>query len=406
MTPRALLPRSLRSTLAVLIGLAWTAAAPANPSLLPSDAHTQGLNGLAAGPLPTPSPAEFPAHVPLHYFAQSGDSLPVVAARFGLRPDEILSPDPIPSGGFLAPGQLLLLPPRLSPTPRAARLLPDSEVVDGPSQVAFDTASFLKQAGGFLGSHREYLNSTGWTPAAEIIDRVALENSVSPRLLLTLLEITCGCVRAQPPATLPAGYLLGVMDFHHEGLYGQLSWAANQLSIGYYGWRTGALLAFPLPDGGTARPAPDSNAGSVALQYLLAQVLAAHAQARIAGNAGTVGPQAVYGRAVQDFTRLHQELFGDAWDRDRSMGPIFPAGLEQPDWILPFEPGWVWSFSSGPHKAWETEGALAALDFAPASLKTGCTPTDAWVVAVGDGPVVRSGFGIVIQDLDGVRARR
>jgi hypothetical protein len=46
-------------------------------------------------------------------------------------------------------------------------------------------------------------------------------------------------------------------------------------------------------------------------------------------------------------------------------------------------------------------GAQAALDFAPAAEISGCVETNAWVVAVADGIVVRSEFGAVIQDLSG-----
>jgi hypothetical protein len=81
-------------------------------------------------------------------------------------------------------------------------------------------------------------------------------------------------------------------------------------------------------------------------------------------------------------------------------GPLLPARLQQPELILPFELGRVWSYTSGPHKAWDTEGALAALDFAPSSQMPGCVDSDAMVVAMGDGPIVRVGPGIIVQDLD------
>jgi hypothetical protein len=68
--------------------------------------------------------------------------------------------------------------------------------------------------------------------------------------------------------------------------------------------------------------------------------------------------------------------------------------------ILPFEPDYVWSYASGPHAAWQSEGALAALDFAPSTHAPGCIESNAWVVAVADGPVVRSANGAVIQDID------
>jgi murein DD-endopeptidase MepM/ murein hydrolase activator NlpD len=93
-------------------------------------------------------------------------------------------------------------------------------------------------------------------------------------------------------------------------------------------------------------------------------------------------------------------MFGDPWERAQAVEPLVPAGLVQPELSLPFEPESLWSFTSGPHPAWEVEGALAALDFAPASEQTGCVPSEAWVVAAAAGTVVRTGPGFLIQDLD------
>ena len=98
--------------------------------------------------------------------------------------------------------------------------------------------------------------------------------------------------------------------------------------------------------------------------------------------------------------KLHEEMFGDAWERARSIEPLLPGGLTQPLMALPFEAGALWSYTSGPHAVWGTIGAQAALDFAPAVPISGCVQTEAWVVAVGNGLVVRSSSGVVVQDLD------
>lgn len=334
----------------------------------------------------TPTPPASPTPGPLLYYAQSGDTLQVVALRFGLQPEEITSPDPLPEQDLLNPGQLLLLPPHLNGMPATQRLLPDSEVVYSPSAHDFDVASFLKKASGYLNTHREYLNSIGWTSAADIITRVAVENSINPRILLSILEYTCHCVYGPLDETVQSDYLLNEVDYRHKGLYRQLAWAANQLSAGYYGWRSGSLTEFQLSNDKIAQPAPDLNTGSVALQYFFAQ----HYDNQLWALA--IDPE-------QGLPALHVRMFGDPWERDRAMGPLFPAGFAQPELILPFQPGKLWSFSSGPHSAWETDGAQAALDFAPAVPEGGCVQSDAWVVAVADGLVVRSGFGAVIQDL-------
>ena len=59
-----------------------------------------------------------------------------------------------------------------------------------------------------------------------------------------------------------------------------------------------------------------------------------------------------------------------------------------------------------PHAAWGSSQPYAALDFAPPSSKTGCTPSDLWVVAPADGTVVRTATGLVILDLDGDGSER
>jgi len=80
---------------------------------------------------------------------------------------------------------------------------------------------------------------------------------------------------------------------------------------------------------------------------------------------------------------------------------LFPPGITQPPLILPFTRNWTWSFTGGPHGAWEQEGAYAALDLAPGSTEAGCAESKAWAVAPAAGLVVRTGAGLVVIDLDG-----
>jgi len=96
-------------------------------------------------------------------------------------------------------------------------------------------------------------------------------------------------------------------------------------------------------------------------------------------------------------------MFGDPWKRAQAVEPLIPPDLSQPSLVLPFQAGKLWCLTAGPHPAWELSEPLAALDFAPASAKPGCTSSKAWVVAAADGLVVRSEFGLVVQDLDGDR---
>jgi LasA protease len=334
------------------------------------------------------SPSLEPGKADWQYQAQSGDTLEAVAARFQVRQQEITSPQPLGTG-FLHPGQTLRFsrqPARPADAGVNLRLLPDSEVVFSASAVDLDVAAFVQAAGGYLSVADEYLRSTSTTPEAQVLVRSALENSVNPRLLLALLDYRCNCLYAPLPARIDPHFLLDLRDPLRAGLYRQLGWAANQLSIGYYGWRAGLLTHFYFRNGASLHLPPDLNAGSAALAYLFARL--------------TNYDEAAWRLAFDPaggFMAHYRELFGDPWAR--AVEPLIPGGLQQPDLTLPFEPGKVWSYSSGPHKAWETDGALAALDFAPKSEISGCVSSKAWVVAVADGLIVRSEFGAVVQDL-------
>lgn len=324
---------------------------------------------------------------PLTYVAQSGDTLEAVAARFRVKAEHITSTQPIPQDGLLPPGLLLYLPLGAQDVSLAPWLLPDSEVIYSPSALNFDVAAYLNETEGYLKTHDEYLRSSGQTSAAEIIARIALENSISPRLLLALLEYRCHCVLGFPDENIEGDNLLKIDIPGKVGLYRQLGWAISRLSLGYYGWRTGLFTELVFTDGVAQRIPPNLNPGSVALEFLFAQLYDHQA----------------WQRAVdleEGFPALYRRMFGDPWQRALKVEPLFSADLRQPPLILPFEPGKVWSFTSGPHKAWETDGAVAALDFAPASMESGCLPSPAWVVAMADGVVARSEYGAVVLDLD------
>src|SRR6185503_17751407 len=113
--------------------------------------------------------------------------------------------------------------------------------------------------------------------------------------------------------------------------------------------------------------------------------------------------------APSGFPALYTRMFGDPWERAKAVEPMIPAGLAQPGLTLPFQPGKLWAFTHGPHTAWQEPdgivilegGALAALDFAPATETSGCVPSAQWVVAPAGGVVARTGIGVVVLDLDG-----
>jgi len=325
---------------------------------------------------------------PFLYYAQAADTLPVVAIRFGVSPEEITSPDPIPERDFINPGQLLVIPRRLANTTSSEHLIPDSEVVFSPSAVDFDIAAFAAEAGGKLGVYQEYLKSTGMTSGANVVYRVAIENSVNPRLLLALLEFQGGWVYGNPTDRALQDYPMGLVDPRHKGLYQQLVWAVNHLSTGYYAYREGRLTHIRFKNGLSTRLAPDLNAGTAALQYYFSQYY------DVEDWVAALDPQ-------DGFPALYERMFSSMWERAERVEPLFPSGITQPPLTLPFLRNWVWSYTGGPHGAWERDGAYAALDFAPGTTVTGCNQSVTYAVASASGLVVRSGGGVVVLDLDG-----
>ncbi len=344
-------------------------------------------------PVEEPSPSPLPTlpgapQPPVIYYSQSGDSLTAVAIRFGVVPSEITSTEPLPAAGLLNPGTLLMIPDRMTETSPSTLLIPDSEFVYSASALDFDIEEFTSNAGGYLDEYTEYLKTTSHTSGARITQRLADENSINPRLLLAILEYQSGWVYGEPKNLALVDYPFEYIDFQSRGLFAQMIQAIKDLSVGYYEWRSGELTQLTFPDGMTIRMAPELNAGTAALQYYFSR------QLNYDDWAKAIDP--TYGVPA-----LYKEMFGDPWLRDNQVAPLFPPGIAQPPLTLPFIPGVVWSYTGGPHAAWELEGALAAIDFAPASMDGDCDVSDQWVVAPASGLVTRSGNGVVVLDLDG-----
>ncbi len=336
----------------------------------------------------TPLPSR-PAYLPgelVDYIAQTGDTLPAIAAHFNTTVQEILLANTfIPaSATTMPPGMPMKIPIYYQPFWGSQyQILPDSLFINGPALIGFDTVAFVAEHPGWLNGYFEYAfdgNRTG----AQIVDYVSKNFSVSPRLLLALLEYQTGAL-TQPlfPEQLRQ-YPLGYQDWLHKGLYLQLVWAANLLNNGYYGWRIGNLVEFDHLDGTMERIDPWQNAATVALQYYFSRLLS-----------GTSYARAI---AYDGLALTYRNLFNDPWQAN---APHIPGSLEQPEFMLPFLPGLTWAYTGGPHTGFGQGTPLAAIDFAPGALTGGCTPSNEWVTAVAQGVVVRSEPGAVVLDLDG-----
>jgi LasA protease len=335
---------------------------------------------------------------PFLYYAQSGDMLSAVASRFNVEESEITSDADLTKTTLIDPGTLLIIPNRITEmmTPNI-QIMPDAEIVFSFTAADFNVQEYVQQAGGYLSKFRDYLGSTGWINGDEAIERLAVENSINPRLLLGLLEFEGRWVQGQPVDALHTDYAMGFNDYHYKGMTVQMVWAINNMAIAYYGWRAGTLTHLEFPDGSKLRIDPRLNAGTVAIQYLFSRV---HSQSQweqiINPNSG--------------FPAMYLQMFGDPWARADAVNPIFPAALNQPPLVLPFESGVEWSLTGGPHNAWgqinpniygENRSVAAAIDFGPSTDHSGCDPTTTWVTAAAPGLVVRSNNGAVMVDLDG-----
>ena len=355
-----------------------------NPDL-EAETTSQVESEQQVSPPPTPTPIQTG---PILYYTQAGDTLDAVAVRFGVSAADITSPDPIPETGFINPNLLLIIPNTLSNTTVSTHVLPDSEFIYSMTATDLNITIYVTDAGGYLSDYHEYLGTNGETDGADIVGIIAGDNSINPRLLLALLEYQSGWVLGNPENLAARDYPFGHVDLQQKGLLHQLKWAVNQLSIGYYGWREGRLSEIRFKDGVNARLAPGLNAGTAALQYYFAQVY--DSQGWLEAMNSETG-----------FPALYDHMFGSPWARAWLIEPLFPPNLAQPYLELPFLLGTVWSYTGGPHGAWERDGSWAAIDFAPASTISGCYDSDAWVTASAAGKIVRSERGIVALDLDG-----
>ena len=349
-----------------------------------------------APPVPSPTPTaaiegtfEAPAgdEHSWTYPVQPGDTLAAVASRFGVETDQVASPELIPPEGFIPSGQILTIPNVLDELVSAAPLLPDGEVIYSPSTVGFDISDFIARSGGFLSAYQEEVEGERLS-GAQIVQRVAEETSTNPRLLLSFLEYRSGWVTGEPQNSEKVIYPIGFYVPGYRGLYLELSLAAKQLNIGYYGWRLGTVAELVFPDGSRRRLNPTLNAGTVAVQYLFSKFYRP-----------VLWDDTLYG--ADNFFLLHFQLFGDAWERSAASGPLLDAALAQPDLELPFAPGERWSFTGGPHRSWNTGTPLGALDFSPVTGDPPCLASGAWVTASAGGVVARAERNLVVLDLDG-----
>jgi murein DD-endopeptidase MepM/ murein hydrolase activator NlpD len=320
------------------------------------------------------------------YTAQMGDNLPALAARFNTTIREIRTANPnIPDDATTMPsGMPMKIPIYFQPFWGISyEIIPDSLFVNGPAQRDFDPIGFVKSQPGWFKNY-EFFVGDKTQKGGELVAQIALDYSLSPRLLLALIEFQSGALsqpqKPDPEVTYPLGYY----NPNSQGLYRQLLWAANQLNEGYYAWREGRLKEFTLEDGRLYRLDPWINAATASLQNYFAGIYTTEIFEQAAQSEG--------------LTRTYQKLFGDPWLNPQ---PHIPVNLRQPELRLPFLPGHTWAYTGGPHTGWGDGEPLSAIDFAPPTVAGGCSLTNEFTTAVADGVIVRTGPAIAVLDLDG-----
>jgi LasA protease len=373
---------ALSSCIPISSGPGPDANLPANPLQpdLATGAAPQDASVQAFPSRPRYGPGEL-----VDYTAQTGDTLPGLATRFNTSVKEILEANSFipPDATTMPPGMPMKIPIYYLPLWGSPyQIIPDSLFINGPAQVGFDTEAFVEAHPGWLKNYSTYVADANRTGAG-IVDYVAHYYSVSPRLLLALLEYQAQALSEPVLAAEDEDYPLGFVHWSHKGLFSQLTYASNLLNDSYYLFRENRLSSIEHKEGRLERFDPWQNAATVSLHAYFNTL-----------------DEAAYDRAISPdgFARAYRELFGDPW---QNVQPHIPGSLTQPAILLPFEPGDVWALTGGPHTAWGVGEPLAALDFAPPSKSAGCVYSAVWATAVADGVVVRSEIGQVMLDLDG-----
>jgi LasA protease len=375
-------------------GSIWSTGQPdspvssnAEPTLSYSLPPTRAPGSAAANPTPDSPHYQSAASSqgPQTYIVRSGDWLSTIAQRYGVTVEELVKANNISNPNALEVGQSLVIP---QGTQQAAgpgyKLIPDSELVYGPLSGQFDIDKFIKSSHGYLVDYSEDVGGTT-LDAVQIIRLAAQTFAVSPRLLLALLEYRAGWVTNPSPDPTQFTTPFGFNDGYHLGLYRQLVWVAAELNDGYYRWKTGDTDHWVLSDGSVVPADPTINAGTAGVQNLFAKLDGYQAWVK----------DVTAGGFYDTFTLL----FGNPFDY--AIEPLIPSNLLQPRLLLPFAAGEVWSFTGGPHLAWDFGTPYGAMDFAPPGEAKGCVEVDNWVTAVADGVVTRTGDGVVMEDLDG-----
>jgi LysM repeat protein len=338
-------------------------------AFLTLSSEREGGAAAEAATVPMPPPVGEVA-----YTVAPGDTLSAIAARFGTTVENLMAANGISDPDSIFIGQELRLVVTADRDGPSMRTVPDSEVVLGPAYLDFDAGAFVRAQGGPLATYSEAVNGVVLS-GPDIVDRVAREFSVGPRVLLAFVEARSGWVTGTRPDEPPAGddYPAGLVDPARSGLWLQLNWLADRLNGGYYDWKTRDSRLLTLADGTHLRGHEELGPGSFAVQRALAL---------------QSSEEQLQGR-LQAFDAAYRRLFGDPWDREVAT-PVVGA-VNFPQLALPWRNGETWWLTGGPHGGWASGSAWSALDFVPDDEARGCYVSAGWVTSPADGVVLLAG---------------
>ena len=389
------------STESFQTGAPSTDTEPRDRQALPSPVVRSGLGDSPAAATHTAEPAATETGTPEARLAthtvRSGDTLTRIAERYDVSINALLSANDLPNPDFLEVGQVITLPKAPVEYTPSFRILPDSRLVRSRGALDFDTDAFLRSQTGLLPQIRVFTPTrladgtqrSDALTASQIVERVSREYSVDARLLLAFLEHFAGLVTVPTEEEEALLYPFLAPEASAQtgraGLFAQLSWLADQLNMGYYDWKYRSKTILEAADGSRLYFHPGLNAGSIGLQFAIAQMRDAR---QWETDVSEPGIYATYRR-----------LFGDPFeDAHETAG----ANLRQPDLTLPFPRGDVWRFTGGFHGGWGNGSAWSAVDFAPPDENNvnWCYTSSFPITAIAPGMIARMADGVIVLDLD------
>ena len=162
---------------------------------------------------PTPNaPRKLPPlrNESVNYTVQPGDSLGPIAQRYLVSVNDIVNENNLSEPDLLEINQILVIPP---PKPIGTGtdfiILPDSELVYSPGSMEIDAAAFIRDHGGYLANYEEEVDDITLT-GIQIVERVAKEFSVNPRMLIAVLPYQSRWVTDRDPDESTMVYQMGL----------------------------------------------------------------------------------------------------------------------------------------------------------------------------------------------------